>query len=333
MFVKNSNTDSHNGVAGVPKRADFYHQIRGTLLHNDSIYFASELIKISIASILTKVGYSTQTIGDASKDSKFNILVAPFRHADGSETGMKIKEIQVNQAWDFDNFMAVGFQPGIDTIQIFSEEGKVTKVLSYACKDYIENNCYDYDHEAGWYDATAIGSWDFTTPLGDTAVNFGEGYVVKAGQGGGVVPTATFSGEVKQNVSEIPGKPFVFAGNSTPVDIKVGQIKVNQAWDFDNFMAIGFQPGVDTIQIFNAEGKLDKVLSYACKDYIENGCYDYDHEAGWYDATAIGSWDFTTPFDSVDVPAGSAFVLKTGDGAGTWPTITIPNPLEKKDAE
>ena len=317
----------------MPQRAGFYPQIRGTLLHNDSIYFASESTKISIASILPKVGYSTQTIGDAEKDSKFNILVAPFRHADGSETGMKIKEIQVNQAWDDGLYAPVGFQPGSDTIQIFNEQGKVEKVLSYACQDYIINGCYDYEHEAGWYDATAIMSWDFSTPLGDTAVNFGEGYVVKAGQGGGVVPTATFSGEVKQNVSEIPGKPFVFAGNSTPVGIKVGQIKTNQAWDDGLYAPVGFQPGSDTIQIFTADGKLDKVLSYACQDYIINGCYDYEHEAGWYDATAIMSWDFSSKMDNVDIPASSAFVLKCDDGAGTWPTITIPNPLEKKDAE
>ena len=266
-------------------------------------------------------------------DSKFNIVLTPFTHVDGTETGLKMSEITPNQSFDFGSYMAVGFQPASDTVQIFDANGQVDKMLSYVSKDVLENQFYDYSSASGWYDATAIMSWDFSTPMGETSVNFGEGYVVKAGAGAGTVPTLTFSGAVKQDVTEIPGKPFMFAGNSSPVDIKAKQIKTNQTFDFGIYMATGFQPASDTLQIFDTNGNLSYMLSYVSKDVLENQFYDYSSAPGWYDATAIMSWDFTTPMGDIDIPAGSAFVLKCGDGAGVLPTITIPNPLAQKDAE
>ena len=279
------------------------------------------------------VGYSANQVGDAAMESKFNIILAPFTHVDGTETGLKMSEITPNQSFDFGLYSAVGFQPANDTVQIFDVNGQVDKVLSYVSKDVLENQFYDTTSDPGWYDATAIMSWDFTTPMGETSVNFGEGYVVKAGAGAGNVPTLTYAGAVKQDVTEIPGKPFMFAGNSSPVDIKAKQIKTNQTFDFGLYAASGFQPANDTIQIFNANGVLSYVLSYVSKDVLENQFYDTTSAPGWYDATAIMSWDFTTPMGEVDIPAGSAFVLKCGDGAGVIPTITIPNPLAQKDAE
>ena len=255
-------------------------------------------------------------------------MVNQFRNADGTEAKLYMKDLKVNQTWAvWDG--GTGFQPGADTVQIFNDEGQVKVALSYATAEYMEEGSYEGPNKPGWYPAMDLSDYVFDNPADDEYVPFGNGYVVKAGTGEGVLPTLTFSGEVKKGISEIPGQPFCFSGNCTPVATTMGMIKCNQTWAvWDG--GTGFQPGSDTVQIFSPEGQVSIALSYACAEYMEEGSYEGENKPGWYPATDLSDYIFDNPQASYPVPAGSGFVYKTGNGEGVWPTITIPAALPEE---
>ena len=247
---------------------------------------------------------------------------------------LKLKEIVPNQVWDDGQWCCVGFQPGTDSIQMFSVNGSPTNVVTYVTKEALENIYYNFDAEPGWYDIDEVGEYNFSNPKGECYVNYGEGYVVKSGMGAGVIPTLTYSGEVKQNVTEIPGLPFMFSGNCTPVSFNLEKMQTNQAWDDGQWCCTGFQPGTDSVQIFNKSGHPEYAVTFVTIEALQNIYYNFDAQPGWYDIDEVGEYNFDNPLGKViSLNPGEAFVLKCSDGAGVQPTITIPNPMASTDAE
>ena len=275
------------------------------------------------------VGYSAKPVGWAKAGQKFNIMVNQFRNVDGTEAKLYMKDIKPNQTWETWSYAGTGFQPGADSIQLFNENGQLAKTLSYACQEYMDEGMYEGQNKPGWYLADDVSNYVFDNPLDNEFVPYGNGYVIKAGSGDGVTPALTFSGEVKQSQTDVPGAVFSFSGNCTPVGFTVGDIKCNQTWETWSYAGTGFQPGSDSIQFYTEEGRLGETLSYACQEYMDEGMYEGMNKPGWYLADDVANYTFDTPKGSVEVPAGSGFVFKTGSGDGVWPIITIPSPIKK----
>jgi hypothetical protein len=121
----------------------------------------------------------------------------------------------------------------------------------------------------------------------------------------------TFSGAVKDAVTEIPVGGFTITANVTPVDLTLGDIKPNANWI----------EMTDTIQTFTPAGKADVAYMYVTKETAEA----YSVTPGWYDLLDDMA---EHPMNDVSIPAGYGFVAASGASGAT---LTLPNPLGSKE--
>jgi hypothetical protein len=247
-----------------------------------------------------------------------------FLGMNGAEN-MTLGDISVNSVYDVEDADDyVGFYPASDFIQIMDGSGKF--IGKYTCwnqaaLDYEE----DEDSTAGWYewsDRSARANCKNSVKL-----PFGSGIIVKAGSGGGVSPQFTYSGQVKMDVTILPLDRTSVTGNATPSNATLGDFTVNSLYDEEDADDwVGFIPATDFIQMMDAQtGKF--VGKYTCwnqaaLDYEE----DEDSVAGWYEWADRNTRKQV--MNSVSVPAGTAFVVKTAAPAGIVPTITIPTAIK-----
>ena len=110
-------------------------------------------------------------------------------------------------------------------------------------------------------------------------------------------------------------------------------IKVNQTWETWSYMGTGFQPGTDSVQLFNENGQVEKALSYACQEYMDEGMYEGQNKPGWYPLGDVGAYCFDNPEDESFVPYGNGYVVKAGTGEGDMPTLTFSGEVKKGVSE
>ena len=247
-----------------------------------------------LVNTFTSVNEGTMTLGD--------ITANPF---DDGEEG-------IYDVWGW-----TGFTPFSDFVQTMNASGQFTGQYTYAPAGYAGSN------EAGWYDFTDNAC---TTLKNDVEIPFGRGFYLSAGDGtAGLAPQLTFSGSVKKGATVVPvANSMMLVGNSSPVDITLGQITANPFDDgeegiYDVWGWTGFTPFSDFIQIMNDNGQFVGQYTYAPAGYAGS------NEAGWYEFTDTGCTDCK---NSLPIKAGQAFYLSAGDGAGGLaPTITLPSAL------
>ena len=226
------------------------------------------------------VGYQNQSIG------QFNITATPFLQVNGGEA-WTLGDIKPNANWIEMS----------DIIQTFTSAGKADVAYMYI----TEASAEAFGVAAGWY-----ASDDFMAerPMNNVSVPFTAGYVAKSGATGAAL---TFSGQVKDGITEIPVGGFTLSANVTPVNLTLGDIKPNANWIEMS----------DIIQTFTAAGKADIAYMYITKASAEL----FGVEAGWY-----ASDDFMAerPMNNIPVDSGCGFVAKSG---ATGATLELPNPL------
>ena len=230
------------------------------------------------------MGYKNEAIG------KFNITATPFIQVNGGEA-WTLGDITPNAAWIEMS----------DVIQTFTAEGKADVAYMYVTKATAEA----YGVAPGWYNTEDVMA---ETLMNGVPIPYAAGYVAKSGGTGAAL---TFSGAVKNSVTEIPVGGFTITANVTPVDLTLGNITPNANWIEMS----------DVIQTFTAEGKADVAYMYVTKATAEA----YGVAPGWYNTEDVMA---ETLMNAVPVPAGSGFVAKSGaEGA----TLTLPNPLAPKE--
>lgn len=188
-----------------------------------------------------------------------------------------------------------------DVIQTFTAAGKADVAYMYVTKETAEA----YSVTPGWYNTEDVMA---ETPMNSVSIPFTAGYVAKSGASGAAL---TFSGAVKDAVTEIPVGGFTITANVTPVDLTLGDIEPNANWIEMS----------DIIQTFTPAGKADVAYMYVTKETAEA----YSVTPGWYNTEDVMA---ETPMNDVSVPAGSGFVAKSGASGAT---ITLPNPLAAKE--
>ena len=228
------------------------------------------------------VGYKNESIGS------FNITATPFIQVNGGEA-WTLGDIVPNANWIEMS----------DTIQTFTAAGKADVAYMYITKDTAEA----YGVTPGWYNTEDVMA---ETPMNSVSIPYTYGYLAASGASGAAL---TFSGAVKDAVTEIPVGGFTLTANVTPVDLTLGNITPNANWIEMN----------DTIQTFTAAGKADVAYMYITKDTAEA----YGVTPGWYNTEDVMA---ETPMNSVSVPAGYGFLASSGASGAT---ITLPNPLAK----
>ena len=228
------------------------------------------------------VGYSNQSIG------QFNITATPFLQVNGGEA-WTLGDIKPNANW-----IEMG-----DIIQTFTAAGKADVAYMYI----TEATANEYGVAPGWYDSLDEMA-EF--PKNNLSVPFTAGYVAKSGASGAAL---TFSGAVKDGVTEIPVGGFTITANVTPVNLTLGDIKPNANW-----IEMG-----DIIQTFTTAGKADVAYMYI----TEATANEYGVAPGWYDSLDEMA---ERPMNSIPVASGSGFVAKSGASGAT---LVLPNPLAK----
>ena len=199
-------------------------------------------------------------------------------------------DIQPNENW-----IEMG-----DTIQTFTAAGKADVAYMYITKTTAE----EYGVTPGWYNMEDVMA---ETPMNDVSIPFTAGYLASSGATGAAL---TFSGAVKDGVTEIPVGGFTLTANVTPVPLTLGDIQPNANW-----IEMG-----DTIQTFTAAGKADIAYMYITKETAN----EYGVTPGWYNLEDVMA---ETPLNEVPIPAGYGFLASSG---ATGATLTLPNPLAKK---
>jgi hypothetical protein len=225
------------------------------------------------------VGYQNQSIG------QFNITATPFVQVNGGEA-WTLGDIKPNANWIEMS----------DVIQTFTSAGKADVAYMYI----TEATATDAGVEPGWYDSLDEMA---ERPMNNVPVPFTAGYVAKSGAAGAAL---TFSGSVKDALTEIPVGGFTITANVTPVNLTLGDIKPNANWIEMS----------DIIQTFTPAGKADVAYMYITEASAEM----FGVEAGWY-----ASDDFMAekPMNHIPVAAGSGFVAKSGASGAT---LILPNP-------
>ena len=199
------------------------------------------------------------------------------------------------------------FVQGEDSIRIFGTDGKQKYELSYLCAEDAESEgVYE-----GWYTTDAFGDWDFSECMNSEKLPYGSGIVFAPANAGAALK---YVGEVfaDSKVISFSENGLFWTGNTSPVDLTLGDIKVNGK----------FVQGEDAIRIFGTDGKQKYELSYLCKEDAEAE----SATEGWYTTDAFGDWDFSDCKNEDPLNAGDGFVLAPANvGAG----VIVKNPVSK----
>ncbi len=186
---------------------------------------------------------------------------------------LKLGDIKVNDA----------FEEAADNIVVYNGPTKVCSAY-YLSAETTEG-------EEGWYDADALDSDEGELVcINSQIVGYGAALIFNR-----VNPNAAlcFAGEVANRDVEINGAGTRnFIGNCAPVDLVLGDIKVNDA----------FEEAADNIVVYNGPTKV-------CSAYYLSA-ETTEGEEGWYDAEALDSDEGELVcINLMDIPAGSGFIF------------------------
>ncbi len=177
------------------------------------------------------------------------------------------------QTIDIQNIKLFGVKgEGVDTIQMLDENGAVEKVYYYLTADGAGITTPE-----GWYTSTDINWDDSDLALRANDVTFNRN------QGLYIYITATTSDVTLQTSGGVKLEPesknlnigFNMLGNSTPYEINIQDIELSGVKG----------EGVDTIQMLNENGAVEKVYYYLTADGA-----GITTPEGWYTSTDI-NWD------------------------------------------
>ena len=255
------------------------------------------------------VGYQEKGI-DA-----FSLAGATFTKVDGGEN-ITFADYAVNcneKEESAKGWIALG-----DVFNTYSAIGSFTGSYYY-CPQWMADALAEelgYPVAKGWYN---VNDEEFLSCASATKVGFGEGIVAKASGDGAAI---TFSGSVKKDPTVTDIAAFTIVGNSSPVEIKLGQIVVNcneKEETSTGWIALG-----DVINTYTAEGSFDKSYYY-CPQWMADALAEelgYPVAKGWYDVNDEGFLDCCN--EKVAFGAGSGFIAKS---SGSGATLTIKSAL------
>ncbi len=234
------------------------------------------------------VGYQ-EVNGTATK----NFVISTLIPVGSDGTTMKLGDIKANS-----HFVFAG-----DDIIIFDGFTKVARAYYLDATTAGKNNM-----DEGWYDADKADDGDYVC-INSMLLPYGSGFIFNRSNEKAAL---VFSGEVNLAPTEIiGGSSKNYVGNCTPVDIKLGEIKVNSKFQFAG----------DDIIVFDG---FTKVARAYYLDATTAGKNDMDE--GWYDADKADDGDYVCINNTVVAKAGDGFLFnRANDGAA----VILPTPVNE----
>ena len=210
-----------------------------------------------------------------------------------------------------------GFGSGDSIVlEIYNEAGTLDGEYSFV--DEANASTYGLS-ETGWYPLSLMQEWTATDDdcANDVVIPYGHGVIITSGEAD---TTATISGQVvnESKTYDVVGYGITWTGNSTPVDLKIGDLAlpVNQ----------GFGSGDSIVlEIYNEDGTLDGEYSFV--DEANASTYGLS-ETGWYPLSLMQEWTATDADcvnTTVEIPSGKMVIITSGE-ADT--TLTLPDPTK-----
>ena len=275
--------------------------------------------RFSAKTPLSYVGYANKDVG------KFDMVCNTFLQIGVSEADITLGQISVNTVIDETTWeVASGWDMNNDYILLYDASGRALGNFFNLPQAYIDIDPYLYEGSgAGWYPNTFF---EKDACMNGYKLSNGTGILVKAPNGKGA--KLVFNGEVKQAPNDIDVGRFVIAGNSSPVEIKLGDVTVNTVIDETSWeVAAGWDMNNDYILLYDSTGKALGNFFNLPQAYIDIDPYLYEGSvAGWYPNTFFEAKDC---MNNYPLPAGSAFLVKAPNG--TQPVITIPSPIKTQE--
>ena len=220
----------------------------------------------------------------------FNLTANTFVPV-GDGAAFTLADITVNDAFDY----------GSDYLTIF-----VGGTIQYSVTYLGAEDAKDEGVDEGWYLTSDFDDWEFTHCKNSEPLA-GKGLVFNRSNAGACI---RYKGEVKDSTYTIAGSTFFnIVGNTTPVPITLGQIKVNSTFDY----------GSDYITIFEG-GTIQYTATYLGEDDAD----DEGVDEGWYLTSDFDDWEFTHCKNSEPLPAGKGFVFNRSNAGAA---LILPNPL------
>ena len=226
--------------------------------------------------------------------ANFNLTAITFEPI-GSET-FTLGQIKVNSAFDY----------GADYISIWENGFKQYEATYLGAEDAADEGVAE-----GWYLRADFDDWVFKAAdcKNDEVLAKGKGIVFHRGTAGAALK---YSGQVQAaNEVFVGSANFNITANTTAKTITLGQIKVNNKFDY----------GADYISIWENGFKQYEVTYLGAEDAADEGVAE-----GWYLRSDFDDWVFKAADckNSESLPPGKGFVFHRGTaGAG----IILPAPL------
>ena len=288
------------------------HQFSARLLRHDTVIPATFPLPII-------VGYANKDVG------KFDMVCNTFLQIGVSEADITLGQISVNSVIsDETGEVLSGWDMNNDKILLYDASGRNIGLYYNLPQAYIDIDPYLYEGSgAGWYPDNNFRKAEC---VNDYKLPNGTGILVKAADGKNA--KLIFNGEVKQAPNDIDVGRFVIAGNSSPVEIKLGDITVNSVIsDETGEVLAGWDMNNDKILLYDADGRNIGLFYNLPQAYIDIDPYLYEGSvAGWY---PDNNFRRAECMNNYPLPPGSAFLVKAADGI--QPVITIPSPIKTQN--
>ncbi|MBQ8124370.1 MAG: hypothetical protein IJ173_00640 [Kiritimatiellae bacterium] len=200
-------------------------------------------------------------------------------------------------------------------LSIYGTDGALEGEYSFVDTDNAANFSLT---SPGWYPLAKVSEWEVTDEdlADDVIVPFGKGVIITSGEAD---TTLTVAGEVlnQPTTVDVAGyNSFTWTGNSTPVNLTLG--------DFSIPTDQGFMSGDSIVlSIYGTDGSLQGEYSFVDTDNAANFSLT---SPGWYPLTKVSEWEVADSdlANAVVIPAGKMVIITSGE-ADT--TLTLPNPL------
>ena len=210
-----------------------------------------------------------------------------------------------------------GFLSGDSIVlEIYDETGSLEG--SYSFVDTANAGIYSLT-KTGWYPFEKILYWEATDDdcANDLVVPFGKGVIITSAEAD---TSLTFAGQVleESKTYDVVGGGITWTGNSTPVDLTLGDLAIPTDEGFLSGDSI-------VLEIYDSSGTLEGAYSFV--DAGNAGTYGLT-KTGWYPFEKILYWEATDDDcanETVSVPAGKMVIITSAE-ADT--TLTLPNPME-----
>ena len=250
---------------------------------------------------------------------------ADFIGCDGTEdlTLADLQFVCEEDAWE----PVTGWVPGIDTVNLLDFQGRCEHQLVYVSAGLAEfwsmvlsEGGEPVTVEKGWYDANDYAAMDFSTNYKDEPVTFGESIQV-CNLSGNADAAITFAGQVKAQPTITDLADTMSIANCAPVNLTISDLIFN--CDEENWEPVeGWIPGVDTVNLLDAQGRCEHQLVYVSTGLAEfwsmvlsEGGEPVTVEKGWYDANDYAAMDFSTNYKDEPILAAGGVQVSVLSGA------------------